>query len=274
MSNQKQFKHLRHVGYLSYPISTAQRIYSAIVTPLLSILFLVVVLKLFSVSTSVPTGDVSWINLGMATLATFLRLLIAYVLALAVAIPLAIIIYKRPALESILLPLFDIVQSIPVLAFFPVVILVFIKLNFFDGAAIFILFLSMVWNIVFSIVGGMKVIPGDIKSAAKVFNIRGFDFIHQIFLPAVFPSLVTGSLLAWAQGWNVVIVAEVLHTYIPGGTSGQDLFGIGSTLVYAAASGQQNVFVSAVLCIIFIITLLNLFVWQRLLNYAEKYRFE
>jgi len=245
-----------------------------IIAPLALVFILAIILKIFFSSSIAPLHEVSFATLGLATLVTFLRLLAAYILALIIAIPLAVIIYEKPALEGILLPLFDIIQSIPVLAFFPVIILIFIKFNFFDGAAIFILFLGMVWNIVFSVVGGLKVIPGDIKSAAKVFNIRGFAFIRQILLPAVFPSLVTGSLLAWAQGWNIIIVAEVLHTYIPNGTASQDLFGIGSTLVYAASSGQQNIFIASVLFIIFIIALLNLFVWQRLLHYAEKYRFE
>ena len=195
-------------------------------------------------------------------------------LALVVAVPLALLINKNKVSEHIFLPLFDIIESVPVLAFFPLIVLFFIKFNFFNGAAIFVIFLSMLWNIVFSAVGGLKAIPADIKSAAQVFKIRGFNFVRKVLLPAITPQIITGSLLAWAQGWNIIIVAEVLHTYIPGGNASQDLFGIGSILVNAAATGQNAIFLTAILFMVIAIAFLNFFIWQKLLNYAEKYKFE
>jgi NitT/TauT family transport system permease protein len=210
----------------------------------------------------------------LALLATFLRLLVAYLCALIFAIPLALLVEKSPLIERILLPVFDIAQSMPVLAFFPIIILFFIHVGFVEGAAVFIIFISMLWNIVFSLVGGLKVIPSDIKDAAKVFNITKFDYLKRIIIPGIVPYLVTGSLLAWAQGWNIIIVAEVLHTYIPGGNSSQDLFGIGNMLVKAAATGQNGTFIVAILVMIAAIALINFFIWQKLLHYAERYKFE
>lgn len=209
-----------------------------------------------------------------AVAATFLRLLTAYVFALILSIPLALAVNRSAFLERLLLPLFDIVQSIPVLAFFPIIIALFIRFGLLNGAAVFIIFLSMLWNIVFSLVGGLKVIPTDIKSAAHVFGAKGSVYTRRVLLPAVVPYLITGSLLAWAQGWNIIIVAEVLHTYIPGGTSSQDLFGIGSLIVNAAANGQNGVFIFAIFTMIGTIALLNFFVWQKFLHYAERFRFE
>ena len=177
-------------------------------------------------------------------------------------------------MERIFLPLFDIIQSIPVLAFFPVIILIFVRSNFLDGAAIFIFFLSMLWNIIFSVVGGLHVIPNDIKEAAQIFDIKGWRELRKITIPAVIPYIITGSLLAWAQGWNIIIVAEVLHTYIYQGTSAQDLFGIGSILVNSSANGEQQMFLLAIIAMIILIGILNLFVWQKLLQYSEKFKFQ
>lgn len=243
-------------------------------SPLIFIAVLILVLKLFPAIPGAATHAVSVAYLIRALAATFFRLLAAYILALIFSVPLALLVNHSPFVERLLLPLFDIVQSVPVLAFFPVVVLFFVNYHFLNGAAIFIIFLSMLWNIVFSLVGGLKVIPNDIKSAAYVFNVRGFDFVRRILLPAAVPYLVTGSLLAWAQGWNIIIVAEVLHTYIPGGAPNQDLFGIGSVLVNAAASGQNLIFFGAVLTMTSAIAFLNFFVWQKLLRYAEQYKFE
>jgi NitT/TauT family transport system permease protein len=190
------------------------------------------------------------------------------------AIPLAMLVNYNAKAERILLPLFDITQSIPVLAFFPVVIFLFVKYNFFNGAAIFILFLTMMWSIVFSVVGGLTTIPEDIKDAAKIFHIRKFTYARQVLLPAIFPYIITGSLLAWAGGWNIVIVAEVLHTYIPNGVPSQDLFGIGSSLVNAIASGRNDIFLAAIVVMIITIGFLNFFVWQKLLHYGERFKFD
>lgn len=262
----------RHMSY-SYPVSFRQRVYSLVVIPLLFLVAGYFVMQ----KLGLPQAGVSRLNFGMlgiALLVTFIRLLVAYCIALFLAIPLAILINHSARAERVLLPLFDIIQSVPVLAFFPIVIVLFVHYNFYNGAAIFILLLTMMWSIVFSVVGGLRVIPQDIKAAAKVFGLSGTQYISQILLPAVFPYIVTGSLLAWAGGWNIVIVAEVLHTYIPGGTSAQDLFGIGSVLVNAAASGRQHDFLLAIFGLIILVGVINLVVWQRLLRYAEKFKFE
>jgi NitT/TauT family transport system permease protein len=272
MDNRKHIRHSgRHFGF-SYPTSFWQRIHSAF-APLILILILFALLSIFSIFPIVPTA-ISPLLIGKALLATFFRIAIAYCLALIFAIPLAILVNVSPLMERLLLPLFDIAQSVPVLAFFPIIIVFFVRFGLLDASAIFILFITMLWSIIFSLVGGIKVIPTDIKDAAHVFGIRGWNFVKKIILPATVPYLITGSLLAWAAGWNIVIVAEVLHTYIPGGNPVNDLFGIGSILVNASAKGENGVFVIAILTMVAVIALLNFFVWQKLLHYAERYKFE
>jgi NitT/TauT family transport system permease protein len=209
-----------------------------------------------------------------ALILTLLRLITAYLLAIIVAIPLALLATENKTAERILLPIFDILESIPVLAFFPLFIIFFLKINFANGAAIFILFLSMLWNIVFTLVGGLKMIPKDINYAGKVFNIKGFDHLRYITLPAIVPEIITGSILAFAQGWNLIIVAEVLHTYVPGMLNSGDLLGIGSVLVNSFATGDNHTFIASIVVMIATIGFLNIFVWQKLIDYAEKYKFE
>jgi NitT/TauT family transport system permease protein len=273
MDNRNHIHHAtRHITF-SYPVSIWQRLHSAF-TPLILVVLLFVVLKAASIFPVLPSNTLTPEQIGLALLATFLRLLVAYVCALIFSIPLALLVEKNALAERILLPVFDVAQSLPVLAFFPLIILLFIHVGFLEGAAVFIIFISMVWTMVFSLVGGLKVIPSDIKAAAKVFDITGWSYLKRIIIPSIVPYLVTGSILTWAQGWNIVIVAEVLHTYIPGGTSSQDLFGIGNVLVKAAASGQNGTFVIGILVMIAAIALINFFVWQKLLHYAERYKFE
>lgn len=86
--------------------------------------------------------------------------------------------------------------------------------------------------------------------------------------------MVTGSILALAQGWNIIIVAEVIHTYIPNATHTQDLFGIGSIMVNASATGDTRLFIASLAVMIVAIGLQNFLVWQKLIHYSEKFKFE
>lgn len=265
---------IKHHFTVSYPVSFLTRLYSTVFIPLIILGILFGLVYALGGKTLPDLNEIRVSTIATAVFFTFIRLLIAYALALLVSIPLAFLAHRNSTMEKILLPLFDIVQSIPVLAFSPVLILFFVQFNFLDGAAIFIIFLSMLWNLVFSLVGGLKVIPNDINDAAKVFGLKGLRYITRVSLPAVFPYLVTGSLLAWAQGWNIIIVAEVLHTYLPNGSSAQDLFGIGSLLVKSISGGQTSVFLYSLLGMVVVIAALNFLIWQRLLHYAERFRFE
>lgn len=260
-------------GNAPTPKTFFARVHYALI-PIVFIFVLLIVLRAVSLFpfSSAPPMSVSYV--AGAFFATLTRLGIAYVLALLVAIPLVALSLRSVVAEKILLPFFDVMQSVPVLAFFPLIAGIFLQFGFTAMAAIIIIFLSMLWNIVFSVVAGIKAIPHDILWAAQVFDIQGFAYARRILLPAVMPFLITGSFLAWAQGWNIIIVAEVLHTYILNGTSADDLYGIGSVLVNSIAAGQMGTFVTAVIFLVSAIALMNFFVWQRLMHYAERYRFE
>ena len=269
----KHIRHDVHRSHLSYPISLPQRLYSIFLGPLVVVFMMLIALRFFA-STPRLHEIISLHDLALATALTVGRIGLAYALAVVVAIPLALLATKNNFTETIFLPTFDILESIPILAFFPILILIFIKFNFLNGAAIFILFLSMLWNIVFTLVGGLKIIPVDIVYAARVFGLKGFAYFDKLILPAIIPQLVTGSILAVAQGWNIIIVAEVLHVYIPGGSNADDLFGLGSLLVRASATGETHLFIVAVTAMVIVIALVNFFVWQKLLKYAQRFRFD
>lgn len=268
-------KHYHHNYHFSYNTSF-KRHFSAIsfVLAALIILFLFAFHLIAPNKTLINLNQLSFFDLFSASVASIYRLVIAYILALLMSIPLALAITRTAKLEKFLLPFFDILQSVPVLAFFPVLVLVFIKFNYFEGAAIFVLFMAMLWNLVFSMIGGLKTIPQDIQATATVFKAKGIKRLRYITLPAIFPHIITGSLLAWAQGWNILIVAEVLHNYIPNGDPNQDLPGLGSLLVNASYQGQHTVFLAALAVMIILIGILNFFVWQKLLHLAQRYKFD
>ncbi len=235
---------------------------------------LLLAFRFFAPAKQVNFSDVSILDIAIASFASFGRLFIAYFFALVIAVPLVIFTTRSAQLERILLPIYDILQSVPALAFFPAVVLVFIKFRFFEGAAIFVIFIAMLWNMVFSMIAGLKVIPLDIQSAATIFGAKGLKKLWYLTLPAILPYIVTGSLLAWAQGWTILIVSEVLHNYIPGSTPVNDLFGLGSLLANSLALGNNLLFLYSLVAMIIIISLMDFFIWQNLLKVSEKYKFD
>ncbi|MCE9541322.1 ABC transporter permease subunit [Candidatus Kaiserbacteria bacterium] len=269
----KHPRHRAHHMFLTYPVSVRERLYSLLIGPLLVAAAIYLVVSLFQTEVA-ESGVATWHVLVEASFATLARITVAYILAVVVGIPLAILATHNRLLEKILLPVFDVLESVPILAFFPVVVVMFVRWDFMEGAAVSILFLSMLWNIVFTLVGGLKIIPQDIVNAARIFGLSGFAYVRRVLIPAVFPQLVIGSVLAVAQGWNLIIIAEALHTYIPHGNPSQDLFGIGSILVSAAANAHNTVFAEALVIMVLMIAVLNLFVWQRLITYSQRFRFD
>lgn len=262
-----------HHAAMTYPVSFGQRVYALFVGPLM-VVALMTLATYFYPYLSHGSQTVDFLTIVFAAFATCARLAIAYFFAVACAIPLSLFVTSSPTIEAIFLPVFDVLESVPILVLFPVLVVLFVSTGYLNGAAITILFITMLWSIVFTLVGGIKIIPRDIMYAAHIFGLRGFALLRRVILPAIVPQFVTGSILALAQGWNIIIVAEVLHTYIPGGTSAQDVFGIGAMLVNASAQAQTPVFLASVFVMIVIIAFFNFFVWQKLLHYAQRFRFE
>ena len=267
----KSRSHYSHHGQGKKPISFFERLNLLIILPVVLVVISGVIIG-FRLENH--HGLIPWGNLFGGMGLTLLRLFISYILALVIGVPLALWTQTNRRAEEILLPFFDVLESVPILVFFPVVVIFFVQLGFFNTAAIFIIFVSMLWTVVFSVIGGLKSIPADIFSVAHVFHITGWKKLREITLPAVVPSIVTGSILAWAGGWNIIIVAEVLHTYIPSNIPVHDLFGIGSILVASSANNQKAIFLASVGIIVVVIMILNFFVWQKLLRLSERFKFE
>jgi len=273
MRTGKHHAHHNHHVAMSYPVSLPSRLYALVLGPL-AMVGLIALATYFYPIISTQGTTLTFPVIVEAAMATCFRLAVAYILAALVAIPLSLFVTINSTIEAIFLPIFDVLESVPILVLFPVLVVLFVSTGFLNGAAIAILFLTMLWSIVFTLVGGIKIIPKDIMYAGKIFGLSGFALVRKVILPAIVPQFVTGSILALAQGWNIIIVAEVLHTYLPGGTSAQDLFGIGAILVSASAEAQTNVFLMAVFVMVVIIAFFNFFVWQKLLHFAQRFRFE
>ncbi|MBU6447831.1 ABC transporter permease subunit [Patescibacteria group bacterium] len=200
---------------------------------------------------------------------TVLRVFAAYFVGLTLTLVFLFFIAQSKAVENFLVSIFDILQGVPVLAFFPLMIVVFARLNLPEIAALIVLVISSFWSVLFGAIGGYNQIPQDILDAARIFNGSRTRIFFRVILPAIVPSLVTGSIICFGQSWNVIIISE----YINYGNISMRLHGLGNLL--SSSSGNDNgVFIVALLSLVIIIFTLDRFLWAPLLNYSEKYKFQ
>ena len=207
--------------------------------------------------------------------ASFTRMLIAYLLSLAFAIVYGYFAATNPTGERILIPVLDILQSVPILGFFPIAIAVFVRLT--PGspiganiASIFLIFTSMSWNMVFGVYESLKSVPSDLKEAADTFDVHGIQRLRQVLLPATTNRLVYNSVLSWTGGWYFLVAAELIST----ASSTTKLQGIGTYLLTAAGNSNGTALLVGLAVLVALIAAMDLWVWRPLGRWAEKYRYD
>lgn len=267
----RKHAHITHHGHRKMMLSRWEHLFIHVALPTL-----IVVCAAYAIGEYAQRSypQISFNEFAVAIIASILRISVAFAISLVLGVALAILTLSSRLVERITLPIWDVLESFPILAFFPAILAIFIGSKGYSLAAICVMALAMIGNILFSSVGGLRVIPEEVRSVGTVFGLTYLQKLKHIILPALVPSVVTGSLLAWAEGWNMLIVVEVIHTYIPNTTIANDLYGIGSILVHASASGNTRAFVAAVAIMVAVIVLMNIALWQPLLRYSERFKFE
>ena len=205
-------------------------------------------------------------QLGLGLTATFLRVNLALVLGALWTIPVGVAIGFNPRIARIAQPLAQIAASVPATALFPVVLLILIRLGGGLGlGSIVLLLLGTQWYILFNVIAGAIAIPTDLKEAASVFGIRGWERWRKLILPGIFPFLVTGMVTASGGAWNASIVAEYFHfksqTY--------STMGVGSMISAATDAKNFDLLLASTIALAAVVVTTNRLVWRRLYRLAE-----
>ncbi len=222
------------------------------------------VVRVVMILTSLPGSEFQQIGIGLA--ATFLRVNITLVLGALWTIPVGVAIGFNPRLARIAQPLAQIAASVPATALFPVVLLVLIRLGGGLGVgSIVLLLLGTQWYILFNVIAGAIAIPTDLKEAANVFGIRGWERWRKLILPGIFPFLVTGMITASGGAWNASIVAEYFHF------KGQiySTVGIGAMISAATDAKNFNLLLASTIALAAVVVTTNRLLWRRLYRLAE-----
>ena len=213
-----------------------------------------------------------WLQLLVGTGATFLRVAIALVLALAWTIPVGVAIGTNRGEAKFFQPVVQILASIPATALFPIFLLFLLGLpSGINLAAILLMLMGTQWYLMFNIIAGASAIPQDLKYTSTLMHLSGWQRWRTLILPALFPFIITGAITAAGGAWNASIVAE----YVQFGGQTYQTLGVGSTITQSTASGNYALLLAATLVLILVVVLINRLFWRRLYRIAEeKYRME
>ncbi len=206
---------------------------------------------------------------------SLLRITLAYLLSLAFTLVYGYIAAYNPRAERFMIPLLDVLQSIPVLSFLPGVMLAMVAL--FPGrqlgveaGAILLIFTGQVWNMAFSFYASLKSIPKEMREAAKIYGFSGWQRFLQMELPYAAIGLVWNSMMSVAGGWFFLMACEMFVL----GSRDFRLPGLGSYLQTAASAGDTRSILWGVATMIAVIVMLDQFVWRPVIAWAEKFKVE
>ena len=209
----------------------------------------------------------------LATVYSAARMIVAYAISLAWTLPVALAASDSPRFKRIIAPIAEIVGSLPATALFPVIVVFVIKVTGgMNLASILLILTGMQWYLMFNLLAGVNSVPEDLKEAARAFGLSRFETWRKLTIPALTPSLITGSITAWGGGWNALILSEYFiyrnHTY--------QVTGLGQLLDVATyESGNGVMILLSLLSMVGIVLVLNHFLWRRLYDLAaERYRID
>jgi len=208
-----------------------------------------------------------WGEIGLGVLATFLRVSVSLIIALAWTIPVGVAIGTNPRAATFLQPVVQVVASVPATALFPVFLLLIVGLpGGLNLAAVVLMLTGTQWYLLFNVIAGASAIPQDLKYTSALIGLSRRERWRTLILPGLFPYIVTGAITASGGAWNASIVAE----YVEFG--GQTLYttGIGALITRATGTGDYPLLLAATLAMVLTVVLINRIFWRRLYRLAEE----
>ncbi len=258
--------------YTSFSLTTAD-----VIVLLGVISFLYVGIRLAFDAPNVIAGpDISLAFSALPWYALFsvCRMTAAYILALAFSLCYGYWAARSLGARLFLMPLLDVLQSVPILSFLPVVLLslssILPERIAIELAAITLIFTSQAWNLTFSFYQSLITVPNELREASAVFRFSRWLRFKTMDLPCAAIGLLWNSMMSWAGGWFFLMAAEIFHV----GSRDFRLPGLGSYLQTAANAGHMPAVIAGITTLVTVIILLDQCIWQPVASWTEKFRIE
>jgi NitT/TauT family transport system permease protein len=209
----------------------------------------------------------AWRHLLYASGLTLLRTSLAVALGTLWTVPVGVAIGRNPKLSRVLQPVVQIAASFPAPMIFPLVLAAFGALGVGLGySSIVLMMLGTQWYVLFNVIAGAMNIPHDLEEAATVYHFDRAQRWKRLYLPGIFPQLVTGWVTAAGGAWNASIVSEYVHY------KGENhvAVGLGGLISEAASAGNFPALAAGVVTMAALVVGINRVLWKRLYHLAES----
>lgn len=204
-----------------------------------------------------------------------LRMFIALFFSLLFTFTYGYVAAHSPRAERVLIPLLDILQSVPVLGFLSVTITFFIalfrgSLLGLEAASIFAIFTSQVWNMTFSFYHALRTIPREQQEMARMFRLPRWQYFTKVEVPNSMIGLTWNMMMSFGGGWFFVAASEAISVL------NQDyrLPGIGAYVTEAIDQQNFGALIAAIIAMAIMIVLVDQLVWRPLIAWSQKFRNE
>jgi NitT/TauT family transport system permease protein len=200
------------------------------------------------------------------------RMAAAYTLSLGFTLVYGYAAARSRSARRVLIPVLDVLQSVPILSFLPVVLLslgaVLPQKPAAEIAAVLLIFTSQAWNMTYSFYQSITTIPNELREAASIFRLGPWLRFRTLELPFAALGLIWNSMMSWAGGWFFLMAAEIFTV----GSRDFRLPGLGAYLQEAANRGDLRAVLYGVGALVATIVILDQVMWRPLLSWADKFR--
>src|SRR5580658_2212665 len=215
------------------------------------------------------------VNLPFYAARTTFRMFAALTVSLIFTFTYATWAAKSARAEKLLVPMLDILQSVPILGFISVTVVFFMSLvpGRVLGAefvAIFAIFTSQAWNMAFSFYQSLRTVPDELREAARSFHLTGWMTFWQVEVPFALPGLIWNTMMSMSGGWFFVVASEALQV----GHTSLALPGIGSYIAVAIEQKNMVAIGWAIAAMLVVIILYDQLLFRPLVAWADRLKFE
>ena len=214
-------------------------------------------------------------NLPYYALRTALRMIAALILSVVFSISYAYIAAKSRRAERVLIPILDILQSVPILGFLSFTVSFFLGL--FPGrvfgaelASIFVIFTSQAWNITFSLYQSQRTLPEDLVEAARSLRLNAWQRFWKLEMPFAMPGMVWNMMMSMSGGWFFIVASEAITV----GNQTVTLPGIGSYVAAAIAHQDLHAIAWAIVTMLIVILIYDQLLFRPLVAWSERFRMD
>ena len=204
---------------------------------------------------------------------SLVRLFLAYLLSLSFAYAYGLAAALTRLGPRLLIPVLDILQSIPVLGFFPAVVLVMVPLfpttrMGVEAASIVLIATSMAWNMAFAVYESVRTAPPELTDLFRGIRAPAWLWALRFLVPVTLPKVVYNSVLSWTAGWYFLIACEMIAL----GPVHYELPGLGSFLVGSTEKGHFGEALLGIGALVVTVMILDLLVFRPFLAWSHNFR--